>query len=65
MSDSRRPVTRRRSVDGPLRVAFWAGSFERAGTQQFLLELLRRLDRSRFAPVVMSTLRTGELLPEI
>lgn len=48
-----------------LRIAFWAGSFERAGTQRFLLELLKRLDRSRFEPVVMSTLRTGELLPEI
>ncbi len=48
-----------------LKVAFWAGSFERAGTQQFLLELLRRIDRSRFEPVVLSTLRVGELLPEI
>ncbi len=49
----------------PVKVAFWAGSFERAGTQQFLLELLKRIDRTRFDPVVMSTLRTGELLSDI
>ncbi len=49
----------------PVKVAFWAGSFERAGTQQFLLELLRRIDRERFDPVVMSTVRTGELLSDI
>jgi glycosyltransferase involved in cell wall biosynthesis len=49
----------------PVKVAFWAGSFERAGTQQFLLELLRRIDRERFDPVVMSTVKTGELLSDI
>ncbi len=65
MSDASRTRGLRRSIDGPVRVAFWAGSFERAGTQQFLLELLRRIDRSRFAPVVMSTVKEGELLPEI
>jgi glycosyltransferase involved in cell wall biosynthesis len=54
-----------RDDDAPVRVAFWAGSFERAGTQQFLLELLKRIDRTRFDPVVMSTLRTGELLSDI
>ncbi len=46
-------------------MAFWAGSFERAGTQQFLLELLKRIDRARFDPIVMSTLRTGELISDI
>ncbi len=65
MTDANRQRSLRRSKDGPLRLALWAGSFERAGTQQFLLELLRRIDRSRFAPVVLSTLRVGELLPEI
>lgn len=65
MTDVNRQRSLRRSKDGPLRLALWAGSFERAGTQQFLLELLRRIDRSRFAPVVLSTLRVGELLPEI
>lgn len=49
----------------PVKVAFWAGSFERAGTQQFLLELLKRIDRTRFDPVVMSTARRGELLSDI
>lgn len=49
----------------PVKVAFWAGSFERAGTQRFLLELLRRLDRERFEPLILSTLKTGELLADI
>jgi glycosyltransferase involved in cell wall biosynthesis len=43
----------------------WAGSFEHAGTQRFLLELLRRMDRERFTPIVFSTLAQGELLPEV
>ena len=43
----------------------WAGSFEAAGTQRFLVEFLRRLDRRRFTPIVFSTLPEGELLPEI
>ncbi len=46
-------------------MAFWAGSFERAGTQRFLVELLSRIDRERFDPVVMSTAKRGELLPVI
>jgi len=65
VTDANRQRSLRRSKDGPLRLALWAGSFERAGTQQFLLEFLRRLDRSRFSPVVLSTLKVGELLPEI
>ena len=51
--------------DAAVRVAFWAGSFERAGTQRFLLEVLRRLDRGRFDPVVLSTIKAGALLGEI
>jgi glycosyltransferase involved in cell wall biosynthesis len=43
----------------------WAGSFEHAGTQRFLLELLRRMNRERFTPIVFSTLAEGELLPEV
>jgi len=46
-------------------VAFWAGSFERAGTQRFLVELLSRIDRERFDAIVMSTAKRGELLPVI
>lgn len=49
----------------PVKVVFWAGSFERAGTQRFLLELLARLDRGAFEPTVFSTLPAGELLPAI
>lgn len=49
----------------PVKVVFWAGSFEQAGTQRFLLELLTRLDRGAFDPVVFSTVRRGELLPAI
>jgi glycosyltransferase involved in cell wall biosynthesis len=56
---------RREHFDRPVKVVFWAGSFERAGTQRFLLELLRRLDRGSFEPTVFSTLPTGELLPAI
>lgn len=52
-------------IPRPAKVAFWAGSFERAGTQRFLLELLRRLDRDRFEPLILSTLKTGELLADI
>lgn len=49
----------------PAKVVFWAGSFEQAGTQRFLLELLTRLDRGAFEPIVFSALRRGELLPAI
>ena len=49
----------------PAKLVLWAGSFEPAGTQRFLLELLRRMDRKRFAPIVFSTLAQGELLPEV
>ncbi len=50
---------------GPSRIVFWAGSFELAGTQRFLVELLRRIDRSAFEPVVFSTRPEGELLAVI
>ncbi len=53
------------TAGAPAKVAFWAGSFERAWTQQFLVELLARLDRRRFEPIVLSVLKTGELLPVI
>lgn len=49
----------------PARVVFWAGSFERAGTQRFLLELLRRIDRRKFEPTVFAIKPEGELLPQI
>ena len=49
----------------PAKLVLWAGSFESAGTQRFLLELLRRMDRERFTPIVFSMLAEGELLPEI
>lgn len=49
----------------PWKVAFWAGSFERAGTQRFLLETLRRIDRRRFSPLVLSTVKAGALLRDI
>jgi len=49
----------------PAKVVFWAGSFEQAGTQRFLVELLARLDRGAFRPIVFSALRRGELLPTI
>lgn len=54
-----------RRSGGPAKLVLWAGSFEAAGTQRFLLEFLRRMDRSLFEPTVFSTLATGELLPEI
>ena len=54
-----------RGAREPAKLVLWAGSFEAAGTQRFLLELLRRLDRARFRPVVFSTLARGELLPVI
>lgn len=50
---------------GPARLVMWAGSFEAAGTQRFLLEFLRRVDRSKLEPVLFSTAVRGELLPEI
>jgi glycosyltransferase involved in cell wall biosynthesis len=49
----------------PARIVFWAGSFERAGTQRFLVELLKRMDRRRFDPTVFSLRSRGELLSEI
>ncbi|MBD3347910.1 MAG: glycosyltransferase [Candidatus Eisenbacteria bacterium] len=55
----------RRAAGRPARVVFWAGSFELAGTQRFLLSLLRGLDRSVYEPIVFSTKPEGELLPEI
>ena len=54
-----------RGEKAKVRVVFWAGSFERAGTQRFLLELLRRLDRERFEPIVFAIKPEGELLPAI
>ena len=57
-----------RTQDGeqrPARVVFWAGSFERAGTQRFLVELLRRMDRQKFEPIVFSIRPEGALLPDI
>ncbi|MBD3367979.1 MAG: glycosyltransferase [Candidatus Eisenbacteria bacterium] len=58
-------MTRAPRRDRPARVAFWAGSFERAGTQRFLVETLRRIDRGRFDPLVLSTVKTGALLADI
>jgi len=55
----------RRQDAGPIKVVFWAGSFERAGTQRFLVELLSRIDRTRFEPTVFSLRECGELLPRI
>lgn len=49
----------------PAKVAFWAGSFERAGTQRFLVELVKRIDRDSFRPVILSLKPTGELLAEL
>ncbi len=49
----------------PAKLVLWAGSFESAGTQRFLLEFLKRMDRRRFTPIVFSMLAEGELLPEI
>lgn len=54
-----------RSAAGPARVVFWAGSFERAGTQRFLVELLRRIDRQKFEPIVFAIRPEGELLADI
>ena len=57
-----------RTQDGeqrPARVVFWAGSFEWAGTQRFLVELLRRMDRQKFEPIVFSIRPEGALLPDI
>jgi len=49
----------------PAKLVLWAGSFESAGTQRFLLEFLRRMDRKRFTPIVFSTLAEGEFLPQL
>ncbi len=49
----------------PAKIVFWAGSFELAGTQRFLVELLRRIDRKAFEPIVFSTKPEGELLSVI
>jgi glycosyltransferase involved in cell wall biosynthesis len=49
----------------PARIAFWAGSLERAGTQRFLVELLRRLDRSRFDPLVLAVEKRGDYVAVI
>jgi glycosyltransferase involved in cell wall biosynthesis len=57
-------MTRERSGP-PAKVVFWAGSFEQAGTQRFLVELLGRLDRRAYEPIVFSAVRRGELLPVI
>jgi len=47
------------------KIAFWAGSFERAGTQRFLVELVKRIDRSRFEPIILTIAKQGELLEEL
>jgi len=45
-------------------VAFIIGSFRHGGAERDLLELVRRLDRRRFAPHVLCIAREGDLLPE-
>jgi glycosyltransferase involved in cell wall biosynthesis len=49
----------------PAKLVLWAGSFEPAGTQRFMLEFLKRMDRDRFDPMVFSTLARGKLLPAV
>ncbi|MFH1502390.1 MAG: glycosyltransferase [Candidatus Eisenbacteria bacterium] len=58
-------TTTARDSDGPAKVVLWAGSFEYAGTQRFLVELLKRIDRSVLSPIVFSTRADGELLPVV
>lgn len=65
MSPERTSGQREGRSGRPARLVLWAGSFEPAGTQRFMLEFLRRMDRDRFDPVVFSTLARGELLPAV
>jgi glycosyltransferase involved in cell wall biosynthesis len=46
-------------------VLYVVGSFKSGGTETQLLEILRRLDRSRFQPIVVCFEKRGGLLPEV
>lgn len=51
--------------DGRMRVLFVIGSLEIGGTERQLVQILRRLDRSRFEPYLYTIYKQGELLREV
>jgi glycosyltransferase involved in cell wall biosynthesis len=48
-----------------IKIAFFTGSFQYGGTERYLLNLLKNIDRQLFHPTVMCFYKSGELLPEI
>jgi len=48
-----------------LRVLFVIGSMGGGGAERQMLEILKRLDRTRFAPFLYLSVKDGELLPEV
>lgn len=49
----------------PSRVLFFIGSLHAGGAERQVVELLKHLDRSRFAPVLALAVRDGALLAEV
>ncbi len=49
----------------PARVLFVLGTLAGGGSERRMIDLLERLDRTRFAPELSLAYRTGELLPEV
>lgn len=49
----------------PVRIAYLIGHLRTGGTQKHLYELLRRLDRSRFAPRVYCLKRQGAMIEDL
>lgn len=56
-----RPILKPRADRGPLRVLFAINNLEVGGAEMLTYELVRRLDRSRFAAEVACMRETGEL----
>ena len=48
-----------------IKIAFFTGSFQYGGTERYLLNILKNIDRQKFDPTVMCFYKSGELLPEI
>jgi L-malate glycosyltransferase len=48
----------------PIKIAFFTGGFNFGGTERYLYQLVKNLDRGIFDPVIMCIEKKGELLPE-
>ena len=50
---------------GPIKIAFFTGSFHFGGTERYLLNLLENIDRQLFHPTIMCFYKKGQFLSAI